>query len=383
MQKFTRRNAIGALNASPLEARRIMDGYQQALAENNRNAILVNGKPIWFFSQQQTTKVCTCRAHRQSLFSPRTENKPYKAPPTNLPNASLSQPAPQRFSADSEDDTFYVDLELPITQPYPDSKADDASLPTTTPEEQFTFAAPNLGDLALEEVSGESMQKRAFGGSAKCGVCNRTGYSGGYALARHDRKVLDAYAVTTLDGYHVDTGAYPYVFVQDTVNGSVNFDCVIPTYFFRVYFGVYDNCQHENGVVLIDGNPLTRDALIEKRGQRVTVSVTQAKRVTHVVLLFELNPEPIVADLPLDVKQKDYSRFVVQPSQEARLTNDVPKPDISDFLVRLHDGVMWKVADSTTFGIANEQPLGWVVQMDVVQPEHTPYLILTQVTELL
>lgn len=366
------------------EAGRSIEWHENAAARENAAAIEVNGREIWYFSKQPTTNICTCRQHVTIDNKRDIGDYAVEDARTNKPNASHEVPVPIRIT-DDESFLISVDVNQPVFGYYPDAKAIDNTVTVMSPHEQVRYDQPKAAtELDLAVVQTEEVQRRNFGAGSRCAVCCRTGYSGGYKLFGHDRRVLDYFALSALHGYQEDRATYPYSWYSLSLEGGyVEWTLDVPTYFFDVYYGVYNNTE-----LLMDydweinGEPCTLDTVRNYAGTRVTIRVYRVARLTHCVFIFRLTDKALKADLPVDANPVDYSKFIAKPPSQGHVSNAIQTPLDGDFVFRIHDGAFWKVSEFTTYGMANDRALGYTLTLDYVQPEHADYHSLHQLQQL-
>lgn len=372
------------LQDQPTAARRTIEAHVTVAADKNRKAIQVVGEEIWYFSLQKTTSLCTCRQHQAVEGLLDIDRGAIGMAETNAPNVSHETPRPVRVFDSGGDIVMSVDVNIPIDGYYPDIKANDSTKTIKNEHEQIIYPEPDdVTSLGVAEVRGDTVQRRDFGAGAKCAVCCRSGYSGGYKLVGYDRRVLDYYALSTANGYTEDRSTYPYSWMDTTLPGSyVEWALTIPRYFYSVFYGVYNNYvllqNFRLSLVAADGtvHDLSMETLQALAGTEVHVRVDQAVRVTHAVFCFQTTKQPVYAELPIDPMADNSELFLARPQATANVSVDVPSPQDGDFILRYSDKTFWRVGDRTTIGMSRQHPTGYTLNIDVVQPEHTDYTSL-------
>ena len=396
---FARRKpAIGitATNYVSQEAQARLYEVKEAAKQRNRNAIMVNPYPVWFFSKDyHGTATCTCR--KDPVVSP--DDLGQEVPVTSRTTIVQRDKAPPQPTAGVFKKVSYGSatpgevVELRFDTPLNFGAGDateagevDGNAGRQNVDQLATFGQDNtisLLDIGLDQTTGSTGKTRPTGAGANCAVCNRTGVVNGYQVWGFTRQVLEFSSLANRGGFGIDRGAAPFVFEAEQAGKPARFWLDVPVFFEAVFYGVYLNVEPlQDYSLTVEGEVLSMALLRQYRGQRIAVEVSGPAAFTHMQFLFQINTRLLDADWPQRENPHDYGLWVTQPQMTVHLTDECPSPKDGDILYRIKTGEVFKVKDTTYWTIADDDPIGWTVTASLAQPTEDAILSMFQLFQL-
>ena len=388
-------HGVQATNYVGQEAQARLYEVKEAAKQRNRNAIMVNPYPIWYFSKDyHGTATCTCR--KDPLVSPRD---PHQLVPLAEGATVTQRTTVEVRKRDSVFQTVRFDevgekvVELDFNTPLnfvphdPDEQGNvDGLNQRRNVEQQVIFGsdeAIGLMDIGVDQATGTEGKQRPTGAGANCAVCNRSGVVNGYQVWGFTRQVLEFHTLASRGGYGLDREAAPFAFDLEQDHLPASFWLDVPVYYEAVFYGVYNNIEPLADYALsIEGEPLTKALLRRFRGQRIQLEVAGPVRFTHLQVLFQINTKLLNADWPQRENPHDYGLMITQPQMTIHLTDEAPAPKDGDVIYRVKTGEVFKVKDTTYWTIADDDPVGWTVTGSIAQPTEDAVASMLQLFQL-
>ena len=390
----TPRHGVVATNYVGQEAQARLYEVKEAAKQRNRNAIMVNPYPIWYFSKDyHGTATCTCRKDPLVTAGDTTQLVPLAEGATVTQRTTVEvRKRDGVFQTLRYDEVGESVVELDFNTPLnfvPKDADENGNVPDNGTRhnvaQNVTFGAddmPSLMDIGIDQATGTEGKRRPTGAGANCAVCNRTGVVNGYQVWGFTRQVLEFHSLASRGGYGLDREAAPFGFEQEQ-ELPASFWLDVPVYFEAVFYGVYNNIEPLADYALsIGGETLSLPVLRRYRGQRIQLEVQGPRRFTHLQVLFQINTRLLNADWPQRENPHDYGLMITQPQMTVHLTDEAPAPKDGDVIYRVRTGEVFKVKDATYWTIADDDPIGWTVTASIAQPTEDAVAAMLQLYQL-
>lgn len=213
------------------------------------------------------------------------------------------------------------------------------------------------------------------GGSVNCGVCYRTGFQPAFKAYGKQRYLFTNYQIEQIQGYFVNTTKAPHTMEQHDagVPGFVMFKTVVPKYFKTVTISIRDNLIHlaAERILRTDGEQMRAEDIRQYAGRELAFLV-KANCFTHVVVEFELDVPPLLANISGEVAALDYERLVTIGDINVILPPSLAEVENGDILILKKRNLALKVRDKDRKITADKRRLEWSVSTRVLQPTEAP-----------
>lgn len=405
VQRMRRVNQIRAKNFIHEEAQARMFEVRAAVAEDYKNAIFVNGTPIWYFNKNyHGTGTCTCRKHAPAAdignvrpastsLSSLTKNTMEAHGANPHADGDDRLPKPSTLNLDTFGDTVALDFNTPLEWAHDETMNTDPDVDyRDNAQVEVAFPTADIDDLPgllpeTTDATGSEGADRVFGAAVACAVCQGTGVVNGYSLYGHDRKVLETSVVTSLCGYTVNSNAAPYEYVRENMGSDydeyVEYTWFVPGIFHNLYYGVYAGSSIlDSAIIQIDGDPFTLANVRAKAGREVRIRVSGVPVLTHAVMIAELSSAPLRGDFPQMSDPHDYGLFVTTGNQTIHIPDKIATPMDGDIVMKMTDKSLWRVGDKDYFTVADNVPIGWTLNGALVQPGQNSTLVVARLFSL-
>jgi hypothetical protein len=292
-------------------------------------------------------------------------------------DADLVNSAVGAYIPTEDNDQSRMEIRFQDTDIFGESQAErilndrDVDYPEFGSGRDGAFPRDEVLDVSGEEMAGEGHVGNSFNttGTA-CGICYRTRVLPGYIEYGHTRYLFTHADIVDQYGYAVEPNNKPYSLRNhDEDDGYVVFELPIPRVWKSVSISIRNNSELMPAERLYDstGQVLTANAIRAFNGKQIQVRV-KAAEFTHLVVDFEMNVEPMFANMSGEQMALDYDTLITLSDISLVLPPSLKFVDNGDVIYIPKRNLTLKVRDKTRKITADKRQLGWLVNARVLQP---------------
>jgi hypothetical protein len=246
-------------------------------------------------------------------------------------------------------------------------------------EAKFSDDEIDESDYGLEE-SPTPHTVNVIEASPDCGICYRSGFVPGFEQWGKHRIVLTSHDLSNEFSYFIDREQQPHTFNRMHGSGFVEFEVSIPRYFKGANVSVRNNYDILAELPTVNGQPLTLSLLQMLAGSKVAVRIV-AEQFTHVVLVFDLGTEPVLANIAQLSKQTDWTTFEAIGNLQAILPMTIEEVTVGSIMIVPNMNLGLRIVDVTYLRTARSFNVDWSVNTRVAQPQE-PWRHIHKATRL-
>jgi hypothetical protein len=209
------------------------------------------------------------------------------------------------------------------------------------------------------------------GGGVNCGICYRTGMQPPFKAYGKQRVLLTHEDIVDCNGYFTDSTQLPHKIMRHDpeLEGYVVFEFSVPKYWTTAQISIRDNLMmlSSDRLLMLSGMELTGAELRMFSGRNVSVMV-KSHAFTHVVIEFEYDVPPLLANISGEQMMLDYDRLQTISDINVVLPPTIAEVETGDVLVIRKRNLVLKIRDKERKITADKRRLGWTVSTRVLQP---------------
>lgn len=225
------------------------------------------------------------------------------------------------------------------------------------------------GEYDFDDDEAPAHANQVLESSPDCGICYRSGFVPGFEQYGKRRFVFTTHDVVDIQGYNIDRSAAPHDFNRLHRKAYVEFDLHVPKYFKSANYSVRNGHTVLNESLYVAPDvPCTLAYLKSVAGTVVRIRVT-TETFTHVVLVFDLGTEEVVANIAQLSKQTDWTVFETIGNLNVVLPMTIREVTVGSLLWLPKKGIGLRVVDTPFMRVADGRNLDWSVNTRVAQPQ--------------
>ena len=237
------------------------------------------------------------------------------------------------------------------------------------------FGAPNetMADAQQEypdeyELEDDNtISTSAINNNPDCGLCYRTGFVPGFEQFGKQRIVLTTHDVVSLDGFTLNRTMQPHQMTRLAISGFVEFVITVPKYFKTCNYSIRNNHDVLNEKVSYAGRKLSLQDLEDHRGKQISIRIETT--FTHVVFVFDMGTEPVMANVAQISKVTDWTQFDSTSSVSIILPTTIPDIPTGSVIVLPNKNLAFCINDVQPLRDSTGKNLDWNCNTRVLQPQ--------------
>ncbi len=241
-------------------------------------------------------------------------------------------------------------------------------------DEDFVDESIDLSGSSPIQFNDMGIEMESFtggSGSVNCGICYRTGHIPPFKPVNSVRVLLTHADIEDSENYFINRTILPFLLEKsspDVDDFWVKFSIPVPKYFKSVSVSVRNNLFHMPEYHLEDseGVPVNLNSFKEAAGSELTVYCT-GERFTHIVVDFELDVKPILANISQEGQSLDYNRLITIGDIQVTLPPTLSSVENGDILIVKNRNLALLVRDKQWKATADRVTFGWTASTRVVQ----------------
>lgn len=227
------------------------------------------------------------------------------------------------------------------------------------------------GNTSVTLIEEDQESFTGMSGSVDCGICYRTNNVPPFKVANKFRVLFTHADIQDMEGFYVDRTTAPYTIStqSDHTKGWVEFELNIPKYFKVALVSVRNNLHHLSYATIHDGDLhyLREEDLRRHAGQSMPIRITEPQ-FTHVVIEFEMDVQPLLANISAESQSLDYNRLMTIGDIQVVLPPSLASVENGDILIVRDRNLALLVRDKEWKATSDRKTFGWRASTRVLQP---------------
>jgi hypothetical protein len=224
-------------------------------------------------------------------------------------------------------------------------------------------------DTDIYDFDQPDVESNAIDSSPDCGICYKTGFVPGFEHFGQSRYVFTSLDVTDLSSVTIDRRLVPHAFESLSPNSYVSFEVTVPKYFKTVRVSVRNNYdQLDDYALMLGTTPMQLSDFRNNAGKTITINV-HARIFTHLVLVFDLGTDPVVASIAQLSKVTDWTKFETVGDLTVHIPNTVPELTVGSVFIVPSKHMGLRVTDVPQVRTSHGANLEWSCTARFMQPQ--------------
>lgn len=218
-------------------------------------------------------------------------------------------------------------------------------------------------DLLAEMA--DDIYSNPMGQAANCSICFMNGIVPSYQPVGYTTYILTHAHVQKLQSYTLDRGQHPYR-LQSIGNGFVVYTITVPKFYKSLQYSIRNNHDLLDTHLFHEGRRLTKAVLDLYRGKTIDIEV-RAPEFSHVVLMFNLGANPILADMSEESNTLNYDQELTVSDLNLVFSQKVGMITSQDLIYIPQRNYVLRVTNASRKRTADMQMWEWSVSTRTIQ----------------